>query len=132
MSKISKFSKPVLKKLRIDMNKAIQSVANEYGIEIQDGNWSFSKDTVSMKFEGRVEGGKSAEMLALEMYSEVETGVKINVGDSFDFGSNVGVAEVVAYKTRSPKFPFIVDNGKGRFKVGVEAVKRAIARGSES
>ena len=129
MAKIKKFTKPVLKKLRVDMDKALAEVADKYGIEIKGGNWSFAEDTVSMKFEGKVEGGKSAEMIALEMYSEMEVGKKLNCGDEFDFGLNVGVAKVVGYKTRSPKYPFIVDNGTGEFKIGAEAMKRAVARG---
>ena len=129
MKKVTKFTKPVLKNLRIDMNKAISVVADKYGIDIAGGNWSFSNDTVTMKFEGKVEGGQSAEMLALSMYSEMEVGQKITVGDKFDFGGNVGVAKVMEYKTRSPKYPFIIDNGKGRFKIGADSMKRAIARG---
>ena len=50
-------------------------------------------------------------------------------GDEFDFKASVGVAEVVGYKTRSPKFPFIIENSKGRFKVPVDSVKKAVARG---
>ena len=129
MNKVKQFSKPVLKKLRVDMDEAIQLVADKYGIDIKGGNWSFSDDTVSMKFEGRVEGGMSAEMLALEMYSELEVGTKIKVGDELDFASNVGQAKVVGFKTRSPKYPFVVENGKGRFKVGADSVKKALARG---
>lgn len=130
MTTIKKFSKPVLKKLRVDMDKALAQVAEQYGIDIKGGNWSFTEDTVSMKFEGRVEGGMSAEMLAIELYSEMDTGTKIKYGDELDFASNVGVAKVVAYKTRSPKFPFIVENNSGaRYKVSAENVKKAVLRG---
>lgn len=112
-----------------DVDEALQVVAEKYGIEIKGGNWSFAEDTVTMKMEGRVEGGKSAVMIDLEMYSEMEVGQKICVGDEFDFKANVGVAKVVGYKTRSPKFPFIIENSKGRFKVPLDSVKKAVARG---
>jgi tRNA G10 N-methylase Trm11 len=129
MKKLAKFTKPVLKKLRVDIDDALKAVADKYGIEINGGNWSFSEATVSMKFEGKIDGAMSAEMIALEMYSEMEVGKKLTTGDEFNFGGNVGVAKVLEYKTRSPKYPFIVDNGKGRFKIGAESMKRAIARG---
>ena len=128
MKKVEKFTKPVLKALRVDMGEAIQAVADKYGIDIKGGNWSFTNDTVSMKFEGRVEGGMSAEMLAIEMYSEMETGTEIKYGDELDFGARIGNAKVVGYKTRSRKYPFIIENNNGRYKIGVDTVKRAIAR----
>jgi len=129
MAKIKKFSKPVLKMLRVDVDEALRVVAEKHGIEIKGGNWSFTEDTVTMKLEGRVEGGKSAEMIALEMYSEEAVGQKICVGDEFDFKANVGVAKVVGFKTRSPKFPFVIENANGRYKVPADSVKKAVARG---
>lgn len=129
MKALTKFNKPTLKKLRIDMDEALKSVADKYGIEVKGGNWSFTNTTVSMKFEAKIEGAQSAEMLALEMYSEMDLGKKLTAGDEFNFGGNVGMARVMEYKTRSPKYPFIVDNGKGRFKIGIDSMKRAIARG---
>ena len=130
MKKLTEFNKTNLKKLRADMDNAISAVGEKYGIEIKGGNWSFSGSTVTMKFEGSIEGAQTAEMLAIEMYSEMDTGTEIKYGDEFDFKSNVGIAKVVAYKTRSPKYPFIVESSDGsRYKMGSESLKRAIGRG---
>lgn len=127
MKKITEFTKPILKRLRTDMDLALAEVADKYGIEIKGGSWSFTESTVSMKFDAKIDGALSREMSDVELYSVLDTGTSFKYGDKFDFGGGVGVASVVGYKTRSPKYPFIIENSVGRFKIPVDKMKRVVS-----
>jgi hypothetical protein len=112
--KIKQFDKPLLKSIRTQLDKKLEELGKEFGITIKAGNFSYSSNTVSMKLEGTIDGKLTRDQQAIETYSKLLTGRELK------YGSVVGAYKVVAFKTRSSKLPWIVENAKGEYKVSTE------------
>lgn len=121
MTKIIKFDKPTLRNLRDDINLALASVADDYGIKLSAGNASFMADNVSFKLQGTIIGddgvAKTQERIDLETFHSSLVDLPITL-------SNGAKGKVVGYSRRSRKYPFLVDTNKGTFKLTQDQVER--------
>jgi lipopolysaccharide export system protein LptA len=60
MKKVTEFNKNNIKALRVEMDKAMQSISKKYGIEMQTGNASFSGNEVTFKVNANTVGSDGA------------------------------------------------------------------------
>jgi len=123
--KITSFTKPNLKSLRVDLNSALDKVAKEYGIEITTGNISFSGNNATIKVEASVIGENGTAMTKeatdFEMYAKLH-GINAKVGDTFTHGGKVYTIE--GWKSRARNQPIVVGNGGNSYKVSIDLVKK--------
>ena len=122
--KITSFTKPNLKSLRVDLNSALDKVAKEYGIEITTGNILFSGNNATIKVEASVIGENGTAMTKeatdFEMYAKLH-GINAKVGDTFTHGGKVYTIE--GWKSRARKTPIVVGNGGNSYKVSIDLLK---------
>ena len=73
MSKIESFDRNTCKLMRLELDKALEDVANKFGIKIHTGGASFSDNTVTFKVELATVGtngvASSKEGEAFKMYA---------------------------------------------------------------
>ena len=89
------------------LNKAVQDnpALEGYTVEVQNG--TFNDSEITFKVMMRQEGAKSAALKDAEMMAELN-GFKME---------NAKGDKIVAFKSRSPKFPWIVEKATGgRYK----------------
>tara|TARA_B100001094_G_scaffold321325_1_gene368882 strand:- start:75 stop:458 length:384 start_codon:yes stop_codon:yes gene_type:complete len=124
--KITSFTKPTLKSLRVDLNSALDKVAKEYGIEITTGNISFSGNNATIKVEASVIGENGSAMTKeatdFTRYAKLHQ-INAKVGDTFTYGSKVYTIE--GWKTRASKTPIVVGNGGKSYRVSIDLVKNS-------
>jgi hypothetical protein len=121
--KIEQFDNNTLKVIRTKLDIKLQELSEELGITIESKNFSYSANEVSMKLEANINGAMTKEMSAVELYSEMEFGIKLECGHTFDCG-NLGEVKLVAYKTRSRKYPWVVEKTNGsRYKLSTTQLR---------
>jgi len=108
-------SKEFLKKIREEVNKALESVAEKHRIEIHCGNCSYGDNEATYKLKINVIDVLSGKVIT----KEYEDLLRMADMKGFDingiynlYGKKVSLE---GYKTRAPKYPLIVldlDNGK--------------------
>ena len=120
---ITQFDNNTLKAIRTKLDIKLQELSEELGITIESKNFSYSSNEVSMKLEASINGAMTKEMSAVELYSEMELGVKLECGHTFDY-RNLGEVKLVAYETRSRKYPWVVELKNGsRYKLSSVQLK---------
>ena len=125
MSKINQFDRQSLRALRADLDSAMATIANKYGIQLNAGNISFTSDTATIKVAaGIIKNGTAvtAEAKSFEQYKRLVGLGAFNVGDSINIQGKQYT--ITGYKPRSSKAPVCVRNAQGSgFKVSVDMVK---------
>jgi hypothetical protein len=125
MSKINQFDRQSLRALRADLDSAMATIANKYGIQLNAGNISFTSDTATIKVAaGIIKNGTAmtAEAKSFEQYKNLVGLGAFKVGDSINIQGKQYT--ITGYKPRSSKAPVCVRNAQGSgFKVSVEMVK---------
>ena len=126
MSKINQFDRQSLRALRADLDSAMATIANKYGIQLNAGNISFTSDTATIKVAaGIIKNGTAvtAEAKSFEQYKRLVGLGAFNVGDSINIQGKQYT--ITGYKPRSSKAPVCVRNAQGSgFKVSVDMVKQ--------
>ena len=124
--KVTNFDKPTIKAIRMAMDQALATVANEYGITINTGNARFSGNEVTFKVKANTMGNdgtvntKEAQMF--DLYKNSIGLGHLNVGDTINLqGKSFTIA---GYNTRARKSPINITDAQGRgYKCSVEMVK---------
>jgi len=117
---ISKFDKPTLRKLRDELQDAVDAVSSANGIKIDVGNARFDDTTVTFKLncvtigaDGIAETTESKNLTRL--YPQY-------VGKVITLWNGVK-GEIVGYSTRSRKYPFQVKGVDGKnYKIGEHSI----------
>ena len=124
--KVTNFDKPTIKAIRMAMDQALATVANEYGITINTGNARFSGNEVTFKVKANTQSTdgtvntKEAQMW--DLYKQSIGLGHLNVGDTINLqGKSFTIA---GYNTRARKSPINITDSNGRgYKCSVAMVK---------
>ena len=102
MKKITQFDKGTLKDFRTELDILLKKYEKKCGVELKSGGIRYTSNTVTVKVEGKVEGTLTDEAKTLELFSDFKFGDRIRI-------DQLGEVKLVGYKTRSRKYPFIVE-----------------------
>ena len=124
--KVTNFDKPTIKAIRMAMDQALATVANEYGITINTGNARFSGNEVTFKVKANTQSAdgtvntKEAQMW--DLYAPTQGLGHLSVGDTIQLqGKSFTIA---GYNTRARKSPINITDAQGRgYKCSVAMVK---------
>ena len=124
--KVTNFDKPTIKAIRMAMDQALATVANEYGITINTGNARFSGNEVTFKVKANTQSAdgtvntKEAQMW--DLYAPTHGLGHLSVGDTIQLqGKSFTIA---GYNTRARKSPINITDAQGRgYKCSVAMVK---------
>jgi len=111
-TKIKKFDPAKLKELRVQLKDLFDKYQVDSGLKYDIGNCKYSAAEATFQLKIVIDGELTLDQEAIAMFSNFKYGDLV-------FVSGIGESKVVAYKTRSSKYPFIVEsisNGK-RYKV---------------
>lgn len=116
MQNVTKFDRPTLKALRSEM----QAVLDKFGanLDFEVGNMSFDDTEVSIKVKAKVKGAQTMEDLMLVKFAQLD-GIK-NL-------TNAKGQRLVMYKSRSPKYPYVYQDGSKMYKCSTAQAKRLFA-----
>ena len=125
---IEEFDRPTIRDLRVSIDKALESVAEEFGIGIKTGSASYSPTEVTIKLSCGVKNDKGA--VETRERQDFRTNAKL-VGlsaDDLDFEFSHITGEryrIVGMKPRSTKYPIVClrVNDMKRFKFPVETIQ---------
>lgn len=124
--KIEQFDNNTLDLLRAKLDIKLKELSVELGINIDSRNFSYSENEVSIKLQANISGAMTKEMEAVKMFSKMELGIELDFGHVFMSG-NLGEVKLVAYKTRSRKYPWVVEDSKGsRYKLSSAQLRRFV------
>lgn len=124
--KIEQFDNNTLDLLRAKLDIKLKELSLELGINIDSRNFSYSENEVSIKLQANIVGAMTKEMEAVKMFSEMEVGIELDFGHVFMAG-NLGEVKLVAYKTRSRKYPWVVEGSNGsRYKLSSAQLRRFV------
>ena len=118
MAKIQSFDKATLRALRSEMEAVLEKYGKKAGVQFTVGNMRFSDAEVDIKVNAKVQGAKTRTDAMLEMIVKNE-GLKM---------TNTRGDRLVAYKSRSPKYPFVYESRDGkRYKTTTAQAKMLFA-----
>lgn len=125
--KITSFTRPNVKALRVDLDSALSKIAKEYGIEISTGNISFSGSNASIKVKAAVigDGGMvmTKEATDFSLYAKMN-GLDAKLGDTFTYGGKTYT--ITGWKSRARKNPVLAENNGQTYRVPVQLVKSGL------
>jgi hypothetical protein len=123
MIKISKFDTPQLNTLRSELNEKLAILGADLGLDLSTGNITYSDTECTIKLTAKVKGALPRIAKQIPMYAGF-IGLD-NVKYLSVFQTTSGKATLVDYKTRSPKYPWILELRNGnRIKVTDKGLKR--------
>ena len=113
--KIQNFAKGNLQTLRVDMDKALQSVAKKYGITIHAGNASFSGNECTFKVKCNTVGSDGTaitrEATNWDRYKGLHGMDHLNVGDTITIQGSPYI--LTGFNSRARKAPINFKNSAG-------------------
>ena len=116
MKKIESFNKPQIVQLRSEIDKALDRVANKYGITISAGNCSFSGNEANFKLKLNTigDGGTviTRESQMWDLYKNRTQCSHLKVGDEIQLQGNTYT--LTGYNTRAKKAPIQFTDSSGR------------------
>ena len=116
--KIQSFDKATLKALRSEMQAVLEKYGSKANVSFEVGNMRFSDSEVDIKVKAKVKGAKTQTDALLEMVAKKE-GLKM---------TNSKGDRLVAFKSRSPKYPFVYESRDGkRYKTTTAQAKMLFA-----
>ena len=125
MANLTEFNRNNIKALRVEMDKAMQSISKKYGIEIQTGNASFSGNEVTFKVKANTVGSDGTAITKEAKQFELEKGLHglghLSVGDTIYIQGNPYILN--GFNRRARKAPIQFSNHKGNYKCSVQMVK---------
>ena len=124
--KVTNFDKPTIKAIRMAMDQALATVANEYGITINTGNARFSGNEVTFKVKANTTSSdgtantKEADMFELVKHQE---GLgHLSVGDTVTLQGKDFILK--GFNSRARKSPIQIEDMQGRgYKCSVSMLK---------
>ena len=123
--KITDFNRANIKALRVEMDKAMQSISTKYGIEIETGNASFSGNEVTFKVKANTVGADGTaitkEAKQFELEKEIHGLGHLSVGDTIIIQGNPYILN--GLNRRASKAPIQFSNSKGSYKCSIQMVK---------
>lgn len=126
----TKLDKSEFKALRLDIDKALESLGKEYGLKFTGGNISYTPGDFTIKVTGAIvlEDGSIADGKAALTFTELAEmyGMKkTDLNKRFMFGKQE--MRIVGLNQRKHKQPLmLMDNEGKRYCSSVESVKRFI------
>lgn len=108
---ITKFDKATLQAIRRDLNAVLAKYAEANGMEMSVGNIKFSEGDFEAKVNAKIKGAKT-------MVDKVLESVMASRGLQ---AAGVGGRTLVAYNSRSYKYPFVYEQNGKRFKCSTES-----------
>ena len=121
MDKIEKIDKNVCGKLRVEMQKVLDKFAEEIGMTIVVGNMKFSPESVEIKLDAKIIGGKSLKERALS--ADLKWALQY-----YNFQEEKNGMRLVAFNRRQYKYPFIYEKDGKKFKCGEDFAKMAFSK----
>ena len=116
MKKIESFNKPQIVQLRNEIDKALDRVANKYGITISAGNCTFSGNEANFKLKLNTigEGGTviTRESQMWDLYKGRTQCSHLSIGDEIQLQGNTYILS--GYNTRAKKAPIQFTDSSGR------------------
>jgi hypothetical protein len=135
--KITKINRDVCKQLRVDMNEAIRSKLEEYGLEGEFLNGSFDDELVTFKVDIKIAGAmdKRDKQLSnslswyvkyLEITFELDEDLILNE----EYESHGGKYKLVGYNSKAKTYPLIMEDMESRkkYKFRESVVKDTLSR----
>ena len=124
--KVTTIDRTSLRQMNSDINKAIQTVAEKYGVSMKTTNSTYSSANATTKVAISVIGEngtvKTPESQNFIIYKEVY-GIKKNLGDKFI--ANGTTYTISGLKPNSRKYPVLGTRADGKvYKFMVETVNR--------
>jgi len=104
MAKINSFDKATLRALRSEMEAVLEKYGKKVNVDFEVGNMRFSDAEVDIKVKAKVKGAKTQVDKMLEIVVKNE-GMKM---------TNARGDRLVAFKSRSPKYPFVYEAADGK------------------
>jgi hypothetical protein len=122
MNNVKEFDKKTVTTFRQELDYVLKKFGKTSGLEIKAGNITYSASTVTVKVEGKVKGSQSREGQAVDMFTIFKFNDIIKV-------AQLGEVKIVGYKTRSPKYPYIVEtvNSGTRYKLSESQVANRLS-----
>ena len=115
MKNIKSFDKPQIVQLRTAMDKALQSVAKEYGITISAGNASFSGNECTFKVKCNTIGSDgtaiTTEATNWDRYKGLHGMDHLSVGDTITIQGSPYI--LTGFNSRARKAPINFKNSAG-------------------
>ena len=116
------FNRTLAKKVQEESEKALAEIAKKYGVTIKGAGGSLGSNDFTMKMKVELVGVKKT----YDPYVYTALGLPENVIGK-TFVSRGEKYEITEISTRSPKYPVIARNSKGKgFKFTVDSVNRLI------
>ena len=116
MKKIESFNKPQIVQLRNEIDKALDRVANKYGITISAGNCSFSGNEANFKLKLNTIGDSGTvitrESQMWDLYKGRTQCSHLSIGDEIQLQGNTYILS--GYNTRAKKAPIQFTDSSGR------------------
>jgi len=125
MANLTEFNRNNIKALRVEMDKAMQSISKKYGIAIQTGNASFSGNEVTFKVKANTTSTDGTAITAEAMQFEKEKSLHglnhLSVGDTIYIQGNPYILN--GLNSRARKAPIQFSNSKGNYKCSIQMLK---------
>lgn len=106
MSKINTFDKQNLKSVRIDIDAALKTVADKYGIKLSIGTIRFDGNQFNTKLSAATDTAISATIAVNEMFGLAPIGTR--------FIAQGVIFEVTKHEPSRPKYPIVAKRSNGK------------------
>ena len=135
--KITQINRDVCKQLRVDMNEAIRSKLEEYGLEGEFLNGSFDSELVTFKVDIKIAG--AMDKREKQLSSSLSWYVK-HLANTFELDEELILNEeylhgrekykLVGYNSKAKRYPLIMENieSKKRYKFDESIVRNNLSR----
>ena len=132
--KITQINKEVCRQLRVDMNEAIRSKLEEYGLEGEFLNGSFDDELVTFKVDIKIAGAMdkrdkqlSSSLTWYAKYIAEELGVDKDDILNKEYRMGVTRYKLIGYNSKAKSYPLIMQDTKTgkKYKFPDNIIKRA-------
>ena len=135
--RITEINRDVCKQLRVDMNEAIRSKLEEYGLEGEFLNGSFDSELVTFKVDIKIAG--AMDKRDKQLSSSLSWYVKYLANDfeideeeilNKEYLHGREKYKLVGYNSKAKRYPLIMENieSKKRYKFDESIVKNILSR----
>ena len=121
--KITQINRDVCKQLRVDMNEAIRSKLEEYGLEGEFLNGSFDSELVTFKVDIKIAGAmdkrekqlsNSLSWYVKHLANTFELDEELILNEEYE--SQGGKYKLVGYNSKAKSYPLIMEDMESRRK----------------
>tara|TARA_R110000822_G_C14970721_1_gene457283 strand:+ start:67 stop:486 length:420 start_codon:yes stop_codon:yes gene_type:complete len=127
--KITQINKEVCRQLRVDMNEAIRSKLEEYGLEGEFLNGSFDDELVTFKVDIKIAGAMdkrdkqlSSSLTWYAKYIAEELGVDKDDILNKEYRMGVTRYKLIGYNSKAKRYPLIMEDTKTGKKYQFEEI----------